>query len=236
MRWPTSAAITWSMETPARMSVALLFRRTPVRNVPLPRAWSPAPSGPGFGRLVVEAAEDLDQALERLQRLEGPARAGSRPPRRSATRRPGWRRWGSRRTPSAAARPWRSWPGAPAPVGGQQPGRAQRRERRQRDRRRRAPRRKWRRLRPSGRREADRVESRGHASGPYAVGSDARPAPRSERSAVSVVIDRRRFWNGADSMMPAIRAEARPSVRLEPLDDRVDGLRRRSDSRPRPRA
>ena len=66
-------AITWSMETPARMSVALFFRRTPVRNVPLPRAWSPAPSGPAVGRLMVQAAEDLDQALERLQRLERPA-------------------------------------------------------------------------------------------------------------------------------------------------------------------
>ena len=63
VRWPNSLAITWSMEMPARMSVALFFRRTPVRKVPLPRAWSPPPSGPRFGRLVVEAAEDLDVAL-----------------------------------------------------------------------------------------------------------------------------------------------------------------------------
>ena len=46
VRWPISRAITWSIETPARMSVALFLSRTPVRNVPLPRAWSPAPSGP----------------------------------------------------------------------------------------------------------------------------------------------------------------------------------------------
>ena len=55
------------------MSVALFFRRTPVRNVPLPRAWSPAPSGPPIGRAMVQAAHDLDLALDRLQRLEGPA-------------------------------------------------------------------------------------------------------------------------------------------------------------------
>src|SRR5262249_55034052 len=30
----------------ARMSLALFFSRTPVRKVPPPRAWSPAPSGP----------------------------------------------------------------------------------------------------------------------------------------------------------------------------------------------
>src|SRR5258708_4238486 len=34
------------MEIPARTLVALLFRRTPVRKVPLPRAWSPPPSAP----------------------------------------------------------------------------------------------------------------------------------------------------------------------------------------------
>src|ERR671933_2704234 len=47
VRWPNWRASTWSMETPAWMRVALLLSRTPVRNVPLPRAWSPAPSGPG---------------------------------------------------------------------------------------------------------------------------------------------------------------------------------------------
>ena len=42
----SAARSTGRIETPARMSVALFFSRTPVKNVPLPRAWSPAPSGP----------------------------------------------------------------------------------------------------------------------------------------------------------------------------------------------
>ena len=137
MRWPTWLAITWSMETPAWMSVALFFRRTPVRNVPLPRAWSPAPSGPAVGRLVVEAAEDLDQVLsgssgcERAAELEvGPLAA--RPPGGGdgAVGEVDERR-AQRRAVAVVARPR----GA---VGrGEQPGAAQRRERRQGDRRRR---------------------------------------------------------------------------------------------------
>ena len=124
MRWPTWRAITWSIETPARMSVALFLRRTPVRNVPLPRAWSPAPSGPPVGRLVVQAAEDLDQALERLQRLEacglswksvpsplGPPGGGDGAVGEVDEGRP------------QAGRPWRSSPGRrPRPLGGEQPG------------------------------------------------------------------------------------------------------------------
>ena len=41
---------------------------------------------------------------------------------------------------------------------------------------------------------------------------------------MSIVIDRRRFWNGVDSMTPVSRAEARPSAFSIRLDDRVDGL------------
>ena len=46
--WPIWLAATWSMEMPARMSAPWVLRtRTPVRNVPPARPWSPAPSGPG---------------------------------------------------------------------------------------------------------------------------------------------------------------------------------------------
>jgi hypothetical protein len=44
---PIARARTWSIDTPARMSVALFLTRTPVKKVPFARAWSPAPSGPG---------------------------------------------------------------------------------------------------------------------------------------------------------------------------------------------
>ena len=44
-------------------------------------------------------------------------------------------------------------------------------------------------------------------------GRVGRPAGVSVREVCGVHrVDRRRFWNGADSMMPAIRAEARPSA------------------------
>ena len=90
--------------------------------------------GPAVGRPVVQAAEDLDQALERLQRLERPLELevgplAARPPGGGDGAvgevdegRPQRRAGGGRR------------PGRPSPVGGEQPGRAQRRERRQRDR------------------------------------------------------------------------------------------------------
>ena len=89
--------------------------------------------GPAFGRLVVQAAEDLDQALERLQRLEGPLELEVGP---LAARPPGGRDGAvgevDEGRPQRRARGGRGQ--AAGPVRGEQPGRAQRRERRQRDR------------------------------------------------------------------------------------------------------
>ena len=60
------------MEIPARTFVALLFRRTPVKNVPLPARVVAGAVGTSLGRLMVQTAEDLNKALERIQGLEGP--------------------------------------------------------------------------------------------------------------------------------------------------------------------
>ena len=50
--------LTWSMEMPAWMSARPSCRtRTPVRNVPLRAGMVAAPSGPGLGVAMVEAAE-----------------------------------------------------------------------------------------------------------------------------------------------------------------------------------
>ena len=195
------------------MSVALLFRRTPVRNVPLPRAWSPAPSRPGLGVQVVQAAEDLDRSLSgssgssvRLELEVGPLAA--RPPggrdgavgevdeRRPQRRARGGRRPGRRPPAAASSRDAPSDSNAGSAM--QAP----------------SPRRKWRRLRPSGRRRVGRRSSLAVMVG-SSSGRVRTPGRRPvRRSAVSAASDRRRFWNGADSMMPgAGRRRGRPPPR-----------------------
>ena len=135
VRWPIRRAITWSIETPARMSVALLFRRTPVRKVPLPRAWSPAPSGPPSAVVVVEPAA-------RPGRGRGPAPAAPASAERevAARRRSGHQADGDRavgevdegRPQRGADGGRRQRPPAASPGDGE-PGSRQRRERGQGD-------------------------------------------------------------------------------------------------------
>ena len=74
----SALAATWSTETPAWMSAPAVFlTRTPVRNVPLARAWSPGPSMPPVALSWSRPPRDLDLALEPLQRLQGPESARS---------------------------------------------------------------------------------------------------------------------------------------------------------------
>ena len=91
------------METPAWMSVALFFEPDAGQERAVAAGVVAGAVRPGVGRLVVQAAEDLDRCLRPSPAAASCGRARSRSPRRSATRRPGWPRWGSRRTPSAAA-------------------------------------------------------------------------------------------------------------------------------------
>ena len=136
VRWPTCWPATWSMETPAWMSRRRVFlTRTPVRNVPLARAWSPAPSGPGRRRLTwSRPPRTWTWSLTRLQRLQravelevGPL-AGRPPGGRDGAvgevdeRRPQRRARGGRGQAAGRPPPRRSSRGVP-----------QRRERRQRD-------------------------------------------------------------------------------------------------------
>ena len=105
VRCPTSRAMTWSMEMPAWMSVALFFTRTPVRKVPLARAWSPPPSFSGLA-LRSSSPPRIWRFLRRgCQRLQGLAQLeilfiARRPPGARE-----WRRWENRETPSASGAP-----------------------------------------------------------------------------------------------------------------------------------
>ena len=78
--------------------------RTPVRNVPPARAWSPPPSGPGIRAEVCQAGNDL-QFCPALFEAAAMSARGQSPSRRRlpATRPPGWRRWAHKQKPSARA-------------------------------------------------------------------------------------------------------------------------------------
>ena len=72
MRWPIWRAITWSIEIPARMFGGALLQADAGQERAVAARVVAGAVGAAVGRPVVQAAEDLDHALERLQRLEGP--------------------------------------------------------------------------------------------------------------------------------------------------------------------
>ena len=198
------------------MSVALFLRRTPVRNVPLPRAWSPGPSGPPSAVAVIQAAEHLDLVLDSTPAAPGVRLSAKSVPSVLGHQADGMAPLGKidEGRPQRGARS-RSSPGHAAVAGSaaEQPGR------RAATRTRAAPR------RPpgpggngggSGWRGARRRSARSDRDldvmvRPRFDGSLTRRCPLGGLSRRSVAAGRRRLWNGADSMMPISRAEGRPS-------------------------
>ena len=206
------------------MSVALLFRRTPVRNVPLPRAWSPPPSGPPSAVWWFRPPRTWTCALERLERLEGPLELEVGP---LAARPPGGRDGAvgevDEGRPQRRARGGRR-PGRAGPVGGEQPGRAQRRERRQRDRGAQPAEEMAAAEAVAGRREAFGSSPVGHDRVLISVGSD-RPAGAPVREVGGLHLRRSAALlerGGFDDARDQGRGAA--VLRLDPLHDRVDGL------------
>ena len=79
MRWPTCCAITWSIETPGPdVGGALLEPDAGQERAVAARMIAGAVRA-AVGRLVVQPAQDLDQLLDRLQRLERAAQLEIRP-------------------------------------------------------------------------------------------------------------------------------------------------------------